>query len=155
MTHPMFRVKKVDEQTYVKAGVGLILLNDKGQILFEKRRDCGMWGLPGGKIDAGESIEQTAIREAKEETGFNIQVMRLLGVYSDPKDHLVAYLPSKDVAQLVDIVLEAKIVSGILTTSDESEELRFFDLKALPSEIVPPAIPPLNDYKAGVVGAIR
>ena len=105
MTHPMFRVKKVDEQTYVKAGVGLILLNDKGQILFEKRRDCGMWGLPGGKIDAGESIEQTAIREAKEETGFNIQVMRLLGVYSDPKDHLVAYLPSKDVAQLVDIVL--------------------------------------------------
>ena len=55
--------------THVKVGVGVIILDDSGRILLEKRRDNGMWGLPGGGIEPGESIYETALREVEEETG--------------------------------------------------------------------------------------
>lgn len=141
----MFSKKAADANTFIKTGVGVVIRNQHGQILLEKRRDCGMWGLPGGKIEAGESIKQAAIREVKEETGLTVQITRLLGVYSEPKDRIVTYLNNGDVRHLIDIVLEARIISGELCCSSESEELKFFHPASLPPDIVPPAIIPLQD----------
>jgi 8-oxo-dGTP pyrophosphatase MutT (NUDIX family) len=66
-------------------------LTDKaGRILLIKRRDNKLWALPGGGHDVGETIEQTAVREVKEETGLGVEVTALTGIYTDPA-HIVAF----------------------------------------------------------------
>lgn len=155
VTSSMYNQKQVDANTRVRAGVGLIIHNIDGDILLERRSDNGLWGLPGGRIEPGESLLQTALREAEEETGLTIDVTRLLGVYSGPEDRIVSY--SDNVVQLVDIILEASIVSGDLMCSSESLELRFFRLGDFPpeTEIVPPARLPLREVAAGDCGVIH
>ena len=67
-------------------GVTLIPLLTDGRIVLVKRRDTGEWGLPGGLIDWGETVESSAERELKEETGLNLLTIdRLIGVYSSPR----------------------------------------------------------------------
>ena len=149
----MYAEKVADANTRVRAGVGIILRDGLGRILLEKRSDCGRWGLPGGRIEPGESIIEAAIREMKEETGLTVEIACLLGVYSGPSDRIVTY--PDDVVQLIDIMLEATMVGGELSCSSESEDLRFFDPAALPSDLVPPAKAPLEDVIKGLRGIIR
>lgn len=149
----MFAQQTADDNTLVRAGVGVIVQNQEGLILLEKRSDCGWWGLPGGRIEPGESIHQTAIREVKEETGLDIEITQLLGIYSGPTDRIVTY-PDR-VVQLIDVIMLAAIVTGTLTCSNESEALQFFRLTNLPDEIVPPAREPLQDFIHGRVSVIR
>jgi ADP-ribose pyrophosphatase YjhB (NUDIX family) len=61
-----------------------IAIIDDGQILLTKREDFEIWCLPGGHVDAGESIAETAIREAREETGLKVRLTQLVGIYSEP-----------------------------------------------------------------------
>jgi ADP-ribose pyrophosphatase YjhB (NUDIX family) len=150
----MYVPRDPDADTRVKAGVGVIVVDAAGRILLERRSDNGMWGLPGGAIEAGESVRQATLREVQEETGLKIRITGLLGVYSDPVGRIVTYPDNGDVAQLVDIVLTAKIVSGKLTLSQESLELKFFPPDSLPPEIVPPARQPIQDFINGRTGNI-
>ena len=98
---------------------------------------AGTGGLLGGRIEKGESVEQAAVREVKEESGLDVRITRLLGVYSDPAQGRIVAYSETDIIQLVDVVVEAEILGGELTRSAESEELRFFALDELPREIVP------------------
>jgi len=140
----------------VKVGVGVIVVDYNGKILLEKRSDNGMWGLPGGGMEPGESIYKTALREVKEETGLDIEINGLVGVYSEPwEGRIVTYPDNGDVRHLVDIVLTGEIVSGELSMSSESLDLKFFHPGSFPSEIVPPAVQPLDDYVEGKVSCIR
>jgi len=152
----MYAKKAADANTRVRVGVGVVIRDQRGWILLEKRSDNGMWGLPGGRIEPGEAAAEAAVREAREETGLTVAINRLLRVYSGPADRIVTF--PDNVVQLVDILLEATIVSGELTScSSESEDLRFFDPTALPSEseIVPPTRLPLQDIINGITGIIR
>ena len=140
----------------VKAGVGAIILDSEKRILFEKRRDNGMWGLIGGGIKSGETVRQALKREAKEESGFDIEISELIGVYSKPSDgRIVTYPDNGDVVQLVDIIFVANIVSGKMRLSNESLKLEFFGYDNLPKDIVPPAVKPLQDYFAQKRNMIR
>jgi ADP-ribose pyrophosphatase YjhB (NUDIX family) len=56
----------------------------KERLLLTRRTDNGRWCLPGGRVDPGETIVETCVREMLEETGLHVQVQRLLGVYSNP-----------------------------------------------------------------------
>jgi len=134
----------------VKAGVGIIIPDMTNRLLLERRSDNGMWGLTGGGIEPGESVIDAAVRETKEETGLDIQIIRLIGVYSKPEDgRLVTYPDNGDISHLVDIVLECHILSGTLEKSIESLELKFFAICDLPKNIVPPAVRPIQDYISG------
>ena len=151
--HKMYRPRTATADTLVRVGVAIVLRDAQGRILLEKRSDCGLWGLPGGRVDPGETITQAAERETKEETGFTVEIVRLIGVYSDPAERIVTF--PDNVVQLVDVLVEAKVITGELTCSKESECLAFFDLASLPSDIVPPARMLLQDVINGSVGVIR
>ena len=76
-------------------GSSAVVVSD-GQVLLIKRRDVEVWALPGGAINSGESTAQAAIREVKEETGIDIDLIRLIGIYSSPNwhsggDHAIVY----------------------------------------------------------------
>lgn len=151
----MFRQRGADTITVVRAGVGVVLLNSEGSMLLEQRSDCSLWGLPGGRIEAGESIVTAAVREVREETGFLMNVSGLLGIYSGPYDRVVTY--PDNVVQLIDIIITGNILSGELTCSHESKALQFFGINELPpkAEIVPPAREPIRDYVNGLMNLIR
>lgn len=152
----MYGRKAAGSDTQVRAGVAVVIRDKQGRILLEKRSDNGMWGIPGGGIEPGESVREAALREIKEETGLDVEITRLIGVYSEPTEQrIVTYPDNGDVCHLVDIILEGKWISGSLTRSKESEELRFFSLQALPEDIVPPALLPLRDALNESYGQVR
>lgn len=151
----MYARKEADASTEIKVGVGVFIIDNQDRILLERRSDSGMWGLPGGRIEPGESILQAALREVKEETGLKVRITRLIGVYSEPLGRIVTYPDNGDVRHLVDIILEARIAEGELTISPESLELHFFPTDSLPPDIAPPAIKPVQDYVNRLSGVIR
>lgn len=66
--------------------VDLVILYNNGVVLVKRGNEPykGCWALPGGFVEYGERVENAAIREAKEETGLNVELVKLIGVYSDP-----------------------------------------------------------------------
>lgn len=141
----MYGDKDISPKTRTRIGVAVLLKNEYQYILLEKRKDSGIWSFPGGGIEPGETIEQCAIREIKEETGFEIKIKRLLGIYSDPNSNIVTFLDNGDMIHLINIFLEATIIQGTLSCSHESECLYFFPEDKLPYNVAPAAIPLLND----------
>ncbi|WP_433230902.1 NUDIX hydrolase [Actinomadura formosensis] len=104
--------------------VNVVVENDKGEILMIRRTDNDNWALPGGAIDLGESVAQAAVRETKEETGIDVDVTGLVGIYSNPK-HVIHYTSNDEVRQEFSIVLTAHPHSGRPTPSKESSEVHW------------------------------
>ena len=114
------RVTRMPEVVHVAASG--IVYNDRGEILLEKRADNGWWGLPGGHIDVGESVEQAAVREIWEETGIRARVRRLVGIYSDPQYNVIGVY-SDILIHFVVLIFECEYLSGDLRVSEESTDI--------------------------------
>lgn len=110
----------------------IIVIDEKGRILLQKRSDKKKWGLPGGIVELGESYKDAAIREAYEETGLKVEPFKLLGIYSGPK-YRISY-PNGDRVQSTAAVFYCKVAGGILNKGKDSEtlELRYFAKDELP-----------------------
>ena len=108
-------------------GVQIAIVED-GEILLIKRRDFRVWALPGGGVDAGESAAEAAVREAREETGLEIELQHLVGVYSHPDwcrggDH--------------DLLFCARPVGGkLIREGDETLDAGFFSPEDLPEPFI-------------------
>ena len=114
---------KVGHEKIILAFAGGCILNDRGQVLLQRRGDSHRWGFPGGAVEPGETPERTAVREAKEETGLDVSVGRLIGVYTDPD---ITY-PNGDRAQSIVIAYELRVTGGKLSCDgDETLELKYF-----------------------------
>ena len=122
----------------IAAGVSAAIFDDAGRLLLMHRSDNGFWGLPGGKIEIGESVTQATRREVFEETGLEITVGRLIGVYSDPENYMIASYPGGDLVHYVNLCFHCSLTGGTLRGSDEGMELGFFALAALPSPVLLP-----------------
>jgi 8-oxo-dGTP pyrophosphatase MutT (NUDIX family) len=110
-----------------------VVTDELGGILLQRRRDNDLWALPGGGMDMSDSLPGCAVREVKEETGYDIEITGLVGTYTDPR-HVIAYSDG-EVRRQFNICFRARIIGGELTISDESTEVRFVDpseLDALP-----------------------
>ncbi|GAB3655707.1 NUDIX hydrolase [Glycomyces tarimensis] len=104
--------------------------NDDGQVLLIRRSDNGDWALPGGGHDLGETIEETAVREAKEETGLDIEITGLIGIYTNP-NHLIEYSDG-EVRQQFALSFRASVIDGEIATSSESTAVQWFGQDELP-----------------------
>jgi ADP-ribose pyrophosphatase YjhB (NUDIX family) len=104
--------------------VNVVIINDNNEILMIRRSDNANWAVPGGAVDLGESLKEAAVRETKEESGVDIEVTGLVGIYTDPK-HIVLYTSNDEARQEFSIVLTASAVGGMLRTSSESTEVRW------------------------------
>lgn len=123
------RIDYIDDPNAPKANslvpsVNAIVTNDVGQVLLIKRTDNGNWSLPGGAMDLGETIRQAAIRETLEETGIQIEVTGISGIYTDP-GHVLHYTSNDEVRQEFSVVFTARPLSGQPTASDESSRVEW------------------------------
>lgn len=118
---------RIAKTAKIQVGATAILFDDAGQkLLLTRRTDNGRWCLPGGGMDPGEELAETCVREMKEETGLDVQVKRLIGLYSSP--HYIAWYNngSGDKVQIVSAVFEVELLGGELTLSDETTEFGYY-----------------------------
>ena len=80
--------KKIGNDLLILVGSNVIIENELDQVLLQKR-SSGTWGLPGGLLEVGETLEQTAIREVFEETGLTIEELKLIHTFSGQDYHFV------------------------------------------------------------------
>jgi 8-oxo-dGTP pyrophosphatase MutT (NUDIX family) len=107
----------------VPAAVAIVARED-GAVLLIRRTDNGNWALPGGAIEMSESVADAAVRETFEETGIQVEVTGLLGIYSDP-GHVIHFTSNDEVRREFSVVLTARPVGGEPTPSSESSEVRW------------------------------
>ena len=87
-------------------------------------------------MDIGESLEQAVKREVLEETGLDVTVGRLTGVYSDPEYYSIMSYPDGTLVQYVTVVFECRQRGGELHMSEESTDIGYFDVEALPDNVL-------------------
>lgn len=93
-----------------------IVINEKNEILLIKGPKRG-WEMPGGQVEEGESIKEAAIRETKEETGIDVEIIKFCGIFQNVK------------RSICNTLFLAKPIGGKPTTSEESLEVRYFPIK--------------------------
>jgi 8-oxo-dGTP diphosphatase len=92
-----------------------IVLNEKNELLLIKGPRRG-WEMPGGQVEEGESLTDAVIRETKEESGINIEVVKFCGIFQNVNE------------SICNTLFLAKPIGGELTTSPESLEVGFYQL---------------------------
>ena len=102
----------------------VILDQSKQKVLLTRRTDNGRWCLPGGQMEPGESVTETCAREVWEETGLQVTIGKLIGIYTSPH-RLVEYADGNRF-QLVSFSFEAEVTGGVLGLSNETTEFGYF-----------------------------
>ncbi len=120
--------------------IDLIIEYNKGIILINRKNPPEGWALPGGFVDYGESLEAAAVREAKEETGLDVELLRQFHAYSDPKRDPRHHT--------ITIVFIAK-AEGQAIAGDDAKEIGLFNKDTLPDQIAFDHRDIINDYFTG------
>lgn len=128
-----------------KIAVNAIVFNGQGEVLLAKRTDNGLWCIPGGHVDLGETLAEACLRELFEETGLKAEVVKLVGVYSDQENSL-------HIAQGLDwhtvrVSFLCRVQSGVIRPSEETSEIRYFNPAQLP--------PLITDHARRIKDAIQ
>jgi len=114
-------------------GASTLVMDDDGMILLQKRRDNGLWAHPGGCLEPGERVGDTAVREAEEETGYRVGGAVLSSVATWPE--CVITYPNGDRLRYLDFVFQARVTGGSARPeSEETLDVGWFDPRALPPQ---------------------
>lgn len=123
--------KYVGHEPLIGLGATTLVFNEKNELLLNLRSDTNTWGIPGGSMELEETIEETAIRELKEEAGITADELELVTVLSG-KEYYFEY-PNGDKMSTVIVLFKVLNYSGEIKVSDnESKKLKFFSLNDLP-----------------------
>ena len=126
----MARIDYIDDPDAPKANsvvpsVVAVVTDDQGRVLLIHKTDNNLWALPGGGHEIGESIADTVVREVKEETGYDVAVERVTGLYTNPA-HVMAY-DDGEVRQQFSIAFRTRLVGGTPRTSSESRAVEWVE----------------------------
>jgi 8-oxo-dGTP diphosphatase len=120
--------------------VDIIIETDGGVILINRANPPHGWALPGGFVDWGESLEEAAVREAREETSLDVRLIRQFHTYSDPR---------RDPRHHTITTVYIARASGDPRAADDAKEARIFARDGLPSPLVFDHAEILDDYFTG------
>ena len=117
-------------QVTPKIAVNAVVFNEKREVLLAKRTDNGLWCIPGGHVDLGETLAQACERELFEETGLKAEVVKLIGIYSATQGSL--HIAQGPEWHTVRVSFLCKVTGGQIKPSEETSEIRYFDVGQLP-----------------------
>lgn len=124
---------KIDD---IRPGIAVIIIDEEKRVLLQKRSDVGLWGIPSGHVEPGETVAEAAIREVQEETNLHIRILKLIGVYSEPNSQVFKY-PNGRTVHFITTCFLAEVIEGQLRcNSSESLDVRFFPITDLPSGLL-------------------
>ena len=136
--------KKIGHDRLMVVGAGVFIYKD-GKVLLQKRKDNLCWAIHGGIIEIGEKVEDAAKRELFEETGLIANKLELLGIFSG--ENMMYTYPNGDEVCIVSAIYVCQDYSGeLLYETDETLELKWFDMDSLPQNISPPDVEPINAF---------
>ena len=132
----------------VKVGVGVIILNSDNKILLGLRRGshgANTWGLPGGHVDFGETLEEAAVREVNEETNLKLENLKLVSIADDIMLH--------EGKHYISVGFVSKKYSGTLTIKEKEKCLqwKWFAPDALPDNIFIPSKHVIDNYRKDII----
>lgn len=107
-----------------RVAVSALIFNE-GKVLLAHRRDIDWWNLPGGGMEEGETVDEALCREVLEETGLEVEIGQLVGVYSKP------------LKQEVVLAFRCQVLNGSPHETEEMRECRYFAPDALPPNTLP------------------
>lgn len=133
---------------YIGVGVGAFIINENNHLLLQKRAvpaEKDHWCIPGGRLEMFETLENAVIRETKEETDLDIEVIKMIGVC----DHII----KEESAHWVATSFLCKIKSGVpkIMEPDKASDLRWFDLDKLPEKLTITTKKALRDYNKNIL----
>jgi 8-oxo-dGTP diphosphatase len=137
-------------KSYPRVGIGVMIQNKKGEVLLGLRQGshgAGEWSFPGGHLEFGETIFETAKREVKEETGLEVNKFKLISVADEMR-----YIKS-DGKHYVNIGLKTEYKNGEpkLMEPNRYKEWRWFSLDDLPNKLFEGTKLMINNFKAGKI----
>lgn len=123
--------KFIGHAPMLSAGATVVVLKNN-KILLNLRSDTNTWGIPGGSIELGETLKETAARELKEETNLDAEDFTLLNVFSG-KDFYFKYPNGDELYSVAALYLANDAAGNLKITDGESFELKYFDKNELPN----------------------
>lgn len=141
--YPVLFRMSLDERVchipFIQTGSAIIIENENGEILLQERTDRNMWGLPGGCQELGERLEDTAIREAYEETGLILSADNLTLINTLSGNTRKNSYPNGDIVYNNTSLYHAKVLNeevNNLKGDSETKRLKFFNTSELPDNIM-------------------
>ena len=112
----------ISDKVFDADGATAVILDNRQRVLLHRRRDFHVWALPGGRIEPGETGEAAAVRETREETGYDVAIQRFVGEYLRPQT-----------SNSIQRVYVGYVVGGMLRRQGpETRDVKWFSLNALP-----------------------
>lgn len=129
----------------IMCGACVILVNEKKEILLHHRTDQDWWGLPGGAMELGESLEENAKREVYEEINLVCNELKLFNVYSGSELYHV-YPDGNEVYNVTTAYICNDYTGDIIVEKTEGRDAKFFGLKNLPTNLATPIVTIIDEY---------
>jgi 8-oxo-dGTP pyrophosphatase MutT (NUDIX family) len=145
MTYIQELRSRVGHRPLIMAGAAVLIFDEQNRLLLQLRKDNHLWGLIGGSMEIGESLEETAKREVREETGLILNELKWFGLFSGQKQ--IYQYPNGDIVANVTAVYTSRSFRGKMQANpEEVERIQFFELQKLPKQINTPDRSVLEKY---------